>query len=176
MDLLRPMAVIVPTTVEINVASTATLKVVYSASIISWDSSICRYQRREKPVKAGQRFSVVKGENYHIYDRKIEERDHQDHQNLPERTFSLCSSCHYSSFPPWLRISILRTAIIQKHHDHRHDHGNGASEIPFTDCNKLILNHISDQEILAAAQKLRDKEGADCRQKYQRDAVDHTGQ
>ena len=50
-DLLSPMAVIVPTTVEIRVAMRATLKVVYRDCIISLDSSICLYQRREKPVK-----------------------------------------------------------------------------------------------------------------------------
>ena len=40
-DLLSPMAEIVPTTVETTVAINATPKVVYNASIISLDSSIC---------------------------------------------------------------------------------------------------------------------------------------
>lgn len=41
LDLLRPMAEIVPTMVEISVAIRATLKVVYREAIISRDSSIC---------------------------------------------------------------------------------------------------------------------------------------
>ena len=66
LDLLNPMAEMVPTTVEIRVAISATLKVVYSASIISRDSSMCRYQRREKPVKLVRDFPSLK-ENTIIY-------------------------------------------------------------------------------------------------------------
>ena len=50
-DLLSPIAAIVPTTVEIAVATIATPKVVYNASIISCDCIICSYQRSENPVK-----------------------------------------------------------------------------------------------------------------------------
>ena len=41
LDLLKPMAAMVPTTVETAVAIKATPKVVYKASIISLESSIC---------------------------------------------------------------------------------------------------------------------------------------
>ena len=54
------MAEMVPTTVEINVARMAMLNVVYNASIISWDSSMCRYQRRENPVKLVRDFPSLK--------------------------------------------------------------------------------------------------------------------
>ena len=50
----------VPTAVEISVAIIATVKVVYRASIISLESSICRYQRREKPVKTVRDLPALK--------------------------------------------------------------------------------------------------------------------
>ena len=45
---------------DMAVASKATLKVVYKASIISPDSSICLYQRRENPVKLVKDFPSLK--------------------------------------------------------------------------------------------------------------------
>ena len=65
-DLLTPIAAIVPATVEINVASSAILNVVDSASIISADSSICLYQRSENPVKLVSDFPSL-NENIIMY-------------------------------------------------------------------------------------------------------------
>ena len=59
-DLLRPMAAIVPATVEMSVAKSAMENVVYSALIMSLDSSICRYQRRENPEKLVRDFPSLK--------------------------------------------------------------------------------------------------------------------
>ena len=58
----------------------------------------------------------------------------------------------------------------------RHDHGNRAAEVPLTHGNKLVLDQISDEEILTAAQQLRDKERADRRQEYQGNSIDHARQ
>ena len=66
LDLLSPIAEIVPTTVETAVARTAMLNVVYRASIISPDSSICRYHRSENPEKTVRDFPSLK-ENTIIY-------------------------------------------------------------------------------------------------------------
>ena len=65
---------------------------------------------------------------------------------------------------------------MMQHHNRRHDHGNRASEVPLTYGNKLILDQISDEEILTAAQQLRDKERADRRQEYQCNSINHTRQ
>ena len=58
----------------------------------------------------------------------------------------------------------------------RHDHGNRTSKVPLTYGNKLILDQISDEEILTAAEQLRDKERADRRQEYECNSIDDTRQ
>ena len=58
-DFDRPIAEIVPTTVEIAVAIRAILNVVYRDSIIVCDSIICRYQRRENPEKLVSDFPLL---------------------------------------------------------------------------------------------------------------------
>ena len=60
LELLKPIAAIVPTMVETAVAINATPKVVYRASIISRDCSMCSYHLSEKPVKVVNDFPSLK--------------------------------------------------------------------------------------------------------------------
>ena len=129
----------VPTTVEIKVARIATLKVVERADIISLDSSICAYHRKENPVKWVR----------DLHNRKVEKDQCENHQYLTKRVFFLF---HSLVLLPALISSLgLSYCHHQEHHNNCHNHRNGTSEIPFSYSNKLIFNHITNKEILTAA-------------------------
>ena len=55
---------------------------------------------QRKAGEGGQGFSVIEGENHHIQDRKIEEGNRQNHQDLPKGTLSFF---HRITLPPFRR-------------------------------------------------------------------------
>ena len=126
---------------------------------------------QRKSIEMSKGFSVIEGKNNHIYDRQIEENDHHCHKYFPENTVVLFHDDLFllSALIPDFHLTHNHH---QKHHDHCHYHGNRTSEVPFSDGDKLILDQITDQEVLSASEQLRNKERADRRKKHQCDSVD----
>ncbi len=60
--------------------------------------------------------------------------------------------------------------------DHRKDHGNGTTEVPVSNRDKLGLDQVTDEHVLSASQKLRNNEGGNGKKENHHNTIYHTRQ
>ena len=66
----------------------------------------------------------------------------------------------------------------QPHRDHdddRHDERDGRADVPVASGEELRFNDVADEDVLSAAEKLRNEEARHRGQEHERDAGDHAG-